>query len=72
MSQENVEVVRAAFEALIRGDLRTLLDSIDPEIEWDATAYPPGLSAARKRSGSLRKNRGAIRSELARARSNTC
>jgi ketosteroid isomerase-like protein len=40
MSQENVEVARTAHEALIRGDLRTWSDSIDPEVEWDATAYP--------------------------------
>jgi ketosteroid isomerase-like protein len=40
MSQENVEVVRAAYEALIRGDLRAWSDSTDPEIEWNATAYP--------------------------------
>ena len=40
MSKGNVEVVRAAYEALIRGDLRAWSDSIDPEIEWDATAYP--------------------------------
>ena len=40
MSQANVEVVRVAYEALITGDLRTWSDSIDPEIEWDATAYP--------------------------------
>jgi len=34
MSQENVEIVRAAFEAWSRGDLDAWLAEADPEIEW--------------------------------------
>ena len=34
MSRENVEVVRAAFEAWSRGDLDAWLAEADPEIEW--------------------------------------
>jgi ketosteroid isomerase-like protein len=32
MSQENVEIVRAAFEAFFRGDMETFLGLMDPEI----------------------------------------
>jgi ketosteroid isomerase-like protein len=39
MSQENVELVSRAFAAWLRGDDRWL-DAIDPEIEWDFSAYP--------------------------------
>jgi ketosteroid isomerase-like protein len=34
MSQENVEKVRAGFEAYNRGDLDALLESYDPEVEF--------------------------------------
>jgi ketosteroid isomerase-like protein len=37
MSQENVEVVRAANEAFLSGDVETALAALDPEIEWHAT-----------------------------------
>ncbi len=33
-SQENVEMVRAGFEALSRGDLDAMLESYDPEVEF--------------------------------------
>jgi ketosteroid isomerase-like protein len=35
MSLENVEVVRACFEAFDRGDLRGAADRLDPDVEWD-------------------------------------
>ncbi len=34
MSQENVEVVRAAYEAFARGDRGVVARFADPEIEW--------------------------------------
>jgi ketosteroid isomerase-like protein len=37
MSQENVKVVRAGFEAFARGDLESLLSDLHPEIEWLTT-----------------------------------
>jgi ketosteroid isomerase-like protein len=37
MSQENVEIVRAANEAFLAGDIEAALDALDPEIEWHAT-----------------------------------
>jgi ketosteroid isomerase-like protein len=37
MSQENVEIVRQAFEAFNRGDLEGVVDVCDPAVEW----FPP-------------------------------
>ncbi|MCA1843398.1 MAG: nuclear transport factor 2 family protein [Actinobacteria bacterium] len=34
MSRENVEVVRRAYEAFVRGDQAGLLAAWDPQIEW--------------------------------------
>ena len=45
MSQENVEIVRAAFDAFSRGDMETLLGLMDPEI----VVMLPGGSPVRKR-----------------------
>lgn len=40
MSRENVEVVRRMFDANWAGDVETALSLIDPQLEWDLTAYP--------------------------------
>jgi ketosteroid isomerase-like protein len=45
MSQENVEVVRAAMDAFNRRDLEALTERFDPEIEW-----APGGPAAVERA----------------------
>jgi ketosteroid isomerase-like protein len=37
MSVENVEIVRAATKAMIRGDAQAALEALDPEITWHAT-----------------------------------
>ena len=37
MSQENVEVVREAFESLLRGDLEKTAQLVDPEVEFHGT-----------------------------------
>jgi ketosteroid isomerase-like protein len=37
MSAENIELVRAATEAMQHGDAEGALAAIDPEIEWHAT-----------------------------------
>ena len=34
MSQENVEIVRRAFEAFNRRDMTAFLDLLDPDVEW--------------------------------------
>jgi hypothetical protein len=38
MSQENVEIVRRAFEADQQGEYWA--DALHPEVEWDYSAYP--------------------------------
>jgi ketosteroid isomerase-like protein len=40
MSQENVEIVRRAYEAAARQDTANVLDFYDPEIEWDISHAP--------------------------------
>ena len=42
MSQEDVDTVRANYDAFNRGDVQTVLDSLDPEVEW----IEPGGGAA--------------------------
>jgi ketosteroid isomerase-like protein len=42
MSRENVEVVRASFEAFRAGDYAKALEAFDPEIEYDLTHFPEG------------------------------
>jgi ketosteroid isomerase-like protein len=39
MSQENVEIVRRAYEAYARGDLEAALADLAPNVEWHT---PPG------------------------------
>ena len=51
MSQENVEVVRDAFEAFGRGDWDALLGSLDSEIEWMTTGQFVGGQLYRGHAG---------------------
>jgi ketosteroid isomerase-like protein len=37
MSEENLEVVRASWEAWSRGDMEALFEFYDPTVEWDMT-----------------------------------
>ena len=34
MSNRNVELIRSAYEAYARGDLKTMLQFVDPDLEW--------------------------------------
>jgi uncharacterized protein len=44
MSEENMELVRASWEAWSRGDMAPLFEFYDPEIEWDMThSYVPDM-----------------------------
>ena len=44
MSQENLALAREGFELWRRGDAEVFLRLIDPEVEWDLSAYPvPGF-----------------------------
>jgi len=40
MSEENVEVVRRAYEAFARGDLDGVLEAMDPDVEWAPAIAP--------------------------------
>jgi ketosteroid isomerase-like protein len=40
MSQENVEILRRAFEAFARGDFDYVLDRLDPDVEWQSAGMP--------------------------------
>ena len=42
MSQKNMEIVRAAHDAWNKGDIRSVLDRLDPEVEWweNPDVYP--------------------------------
>jgi ketosteroid isomerase-like protein len=45
MSEENVAVVREAWDAWRRGDMRALFDFYDPAVEWDMThSYVPDMT----------------------------
>ena len=39
MSQENVEAFKRGLEAGNRGDVETLLDVLDPEVEWHSALH---------------------------------
>ncbi len=40
MSQENVEIVRRIYAAVSERDTTTVLDTYDPEVEWDFSRSP--------------------------------
>jgi ketosteroid isomerase-like protein len=42
MSRENVELVRASWEAWERGNMEDVFAFYDPEIVWDQSYYPAG------------------------------
>ncbi len=41
MSNENVELIRTAYRAYARGDLASMLEFVDPDLEW--TYLDPSL-----------------------------
>jgi ketosteroid isomerase-like protein len=50
MSQEDVELVRAAWEAWEQGDMEAIFEFYDPTIVWDQThatraSFPPSIAA---------------------------
>jgi ketosteroid isomerase-like protein len=57
MSQENVEIVRAATEAFNRGDLEAWLADADPEIEWHVLPEAPDPGPHRGRHVVLARAR---------------
>ena len=45
MSQENVEVVRAMWDAFLRGDAERALAAFHPDVVWDGRNLPDGRVA---------------------------
>jgi ketosteroid isomerase-like protein len=44
MSQQNVDIVRASWDAWSRGDMGALFEFYDPAVEWDMThSYIPDM-----------------------------
>src|SRR5919201_988965 len=41
MTNENESLIRGAYEAYARGDIATMLEIVDPDLEW--TYLDPGL-----------------------------
>jgi ketosteroid isomerase-like protein len=54
MSEENVEIVRRAYEAFARGGGKALLDFLDPQVEWDVRSDLPDSDTYRGHEGMLR------------------
>jgi ketosteroid isomerase-like protein len=42
VSERNVEIVRGAFDAFLRGDLESAMDVFDPAVEWDVSMRVDG------------------------------
>jgi ketosteroid isomerase-like protein len=55
MSQQNMEIARAAFEAWMRGDLDAMLADADPEIEWYVLPDAPDPGPHRGRNAILER-----------------
>ena len=53
MSQENVEVVRRAYEALDRKDRAAFVELLDPNVEWWLRPHDPAPGPYRGRHGAL-------------------
>jgi ketosteroid isomerase-like protein len=59
MSRENVEAVRAGYDALIRGDWSVSADVLSPDFEIDDRTLPEA-SSSRRGLDALRAARGAM------------
>jgi ketosteroid isomerase-like protein len=52
VSQDNVAIVRASWEAWRRGDMGALFEFYDPDVEWDMThSYVPGMGVYQGHDG---------------------
>ena len=50
MSQENVELLKKAYEAFARGDVEAVLERLDPDVDWRPAIAPIlGVDAVRGR-----------------------
>jgi hypothetical protein len=53
MSQDNVEVIRAGYEAFNRGDMDAILATLDPALEWWPATDEPITEPYRGHDGYL-------------------
>ena len=53
MSRENVEIVRSAFDAWLRGDIESMLRLVDPDITVEQPAEMPDAMTRRGRAGVM-------------------
>jgi ketosteroid isomerase-like protein len=58
MSQENVEIVRAVYEAVGRGDLDTANSYVHPEIEFHTYVHAPEAGVYRGKEAVQKYNEG--------------
>ena len=58
MSQENVEIVRAVYEAVDRGDLETANSYVHPEIEFHTYVHAPEAGVYRGKEAVRKYNEG--------------
>ena len=67
MTDSNVELVRRGYEAVLRGDLDTLGEILDPDVKWHAGNPSDGCQNRKQTLGRMRQNwmrRGAPPGEL--------
>ena len=55
MSEENVELIRTAYDAFNRGDFEWLLERTSPEIEFNTRAEAPDLPRAIRGKSEIRR-----------------
>jgi uncharacterized protein len=68
MSQENVEIVRRAFEAFNRGDLDGAVSDAAPDIEYIASGAIPGATGVYRGPEGFKRFAGWLREEFDDAR----
>jgi ketosteroid isomerase-like protein len=52
VSETNAEIARRGYEAVLRGDLETIREFLDPEVKWHG-GDPSGPGACRNRTQAL-------------------
>lgn len=52
----NAETVRAIYDAFGRGDVATILDKLDDNVEWETTVPVPGVPWLQARRGKANIN----------------
>jgi ketosteroid isomerase-like protein len=67
VNESNVEIVRRGYEAVLRGDLETLGEILDPDVKWHGGDPSSGCQNRKQTLGWMRQNwlrRGAPPGEV--------